>query len=274
MGSSQSAPDMEIGLMDVAYQRLRVAVRPGRGGGRPLVLCNGLGANLELLKPIVDALEGVETVTFDIAGVGGSPPPSVPARFEGLAWQVSLMLDQLGYQEADVLGASWGGMLAQQLAFQYPLRIRKLILAATAPGSVMLPGKVSAMVALANPRRYFDPVHLQKIAPKAYGGIFREHPELAPEIFREAQKPSVLGYISQATAGIGWTSIHWLHLLRQPTLVLAGVDDPLVPLKNLEYMAKRIPRARLHTFEDGHMFLLTSAQEVAAVIRPFLDEPN
>jgi poly(3-hydroxyalkanoate) depolymerase len=81
-----------------------------------------------------------------------------------------------------------------------------------------------------------------------------------------------LGYYWQLFAGLGWTSIHWLHKIRQPTLVLAGDDDPLIPLINMRVLAWRIPNAQLHIIDDGHLFLITRAEAVAPIIMKFLEE--
>ncbi len=81
-----------------------------------------------------------------------------------------------------------------------------------------------------------------------------------------------LGYYWQLLGITGWTSIHWLHRLGQPTLVLSGTDDPIVPLANAKIMARLIPNARLHFFEDGHLGLLTSANTLAPVVSQFLTE--
>jgi len=81
-----------------------------------------------------------------------------------------------------------------------------------------------------------------------------------------------LGYYWQLFAGLGWTSIHWLHKIHQPTLVLAGDDDPLIPLINMRMLAWRIPNAQLHIIDDGHLFLITRAEAVAPIIMKFLEE--
>jgi poly(3-hydroxyoctanoate) depolymerase len=70
----------------------------------------------------------------------------------------------------------------------------------------------------------------------------------------------------------GWTSVHWLHLIRQPTLVMAGDDDPIVPMVNARLLARLIPNARLEVFDCGHLFLLTRLQRSVAVIEAFLAE--
>src|SRR5258706_13908175 len=105
----------ELRTIRVLGQRLKIAVRPGDGTRTPLLLMNGIGANLDLLQPFVDALDpAIEVIRFDVPGVGGSPTPAVPYRFSTLAFLIGRMLTVLGYQRVDVLGISWGGALAQQ----------------------------------------------------------------------------------------------------------------------------------------------------------------
>ena len=114
---------------------LRVSVREGTPGWPPLLLCNGIGVSLELLQPFVDALDPRRPVIrFDMPGVGGSPAPVMPYHLVTLPSLLAGLLDQLGYQQADVLGISWGGALAQQFALSRPDRVRRLVLVATAPG--------------------------------------------------------------------------------------------------------------------------------------------
>src|SRR5690348_2618512 len=137
---------------------IRVAVREGTPGRPPLLLCNGIGASLELLQPFVDALDprrGV--IRFDMPGIGGSPPPVVPYHLAGSAPLLSGLLDQLGYQQADVLGISWGGGLAQQFALGRPDRVRRLVLVATGPGPLLVPGRRLTLMRMLPPRLPRDP---------------------------------------------------------------------------------------------------------------------
>jgi len=270
MQSEESA--LQIRAIDVGAQRLRIAIRPGNGEGPPLLLCNGIGASIELVEPFIAALDGVETIAFDAPGVGGSPRPTLPYRFWNLACLVARLLDQLGYREVDALGVSWGGGLAQQFAIQYPGRCRKLILAATSAGALMVPGRPSVISKLLSPRRYLDPSYLSRIAPEIYGGEYRHNPDLARSYAyeRQAGQPNWLGYYYQLFAALGWTSLPWLPLLRQPTLILAGNDDPITPVINARILASLIPQAQLHIVNSGHLFLVTRAQEVAPIIKQFL----
>lgn len=263
---------MQIRLHEVGGQLLRVGERPSKRGHPPLLLFNGIGANIELVEPFFDAMNGHGAIVFDVPGVGGSPAPKLPYRPRTLARMSARLLDQLGYKEVDVLGVSWGGALAQQFAFQNAARCRRLILAATSPGHAMVPGKPSVMLRMATPQRYKDPNYLKRIAGDIYGGAFRGSPELVGKHLRHVHWSSDYGYYLQLVAAFGWTSLPWLRLLRQPTLVMAGTDDPIVPFVNGQILARIIPHARLVAIDDGHLFLVTSATQSAEIISEFLNE--
>jgi poly(3-hydroxyalkanoate) depolymerase len=264
------APKLEIRLREVDGQTLRVGVRPGDPARPPLLIFNGIGANIELVEPFLEALPGLEAIVFDVPGVGGSPAPALPYRPWILARLSARLLDQLGHERADVLGVSWGGALAQQFAFQHAQRCRRLVLAATSPGHLMVPGKLTALLKMASPRRYKDAEYMQRMAGELYGGAFRRSPELVREHLRHVRWSSDYGYYLQLAAGFGWTSLPWLRLVAQPTLVMAGTDDPLVPTLNGRILARLIPGARLVTIDDGHLFLVTSAPESARIVSEFL----
>ena len=104
-------------MVAVGGRTLRVSVREGDPGWPPLLLCNGIASSLELFQPFVDALDPRRPVIrFDMPGIGGSPAPVVPYHLIMLPSLLAGLLDQLGYERADVLGISWGGGLAQQFA--------------------------------------------------------------------------------------------------------------------------------------------------------------
>src|SRR5256886_9528686 len=193
MPSETTRPQIETRPITVRGQRLRVALRKGDGTRTPLLLLNGIGVNLEVLQQFVDALApAIEVIRFDVPGTGGSPAPLIPYRFSVLARLVTKMLDQLGYQQIDVLGVSWGGALAQQFAFQYPVRCRRLILVSTGTGALMVPGNPSALTKIATPRRYQDPVYMAQVAGEIYGGKMRTRPELAYQFARTVRSGGLL----------------------------------------------------------------------------------
>ncbi|MGV2292308.1 poly(3-hydroxyalkanoate) depolymerase [Trinickia sp. YCB016] len=266
---------MHIQTIDLDGQLLRVGVRRGSDASPPLLVFNGIGANLELVEPFVEALDDVTVIIFDVPGVGGSPAPLIPYRFSTLAVLSDKLLTRLGYAGAvDVLGVSWGGALAQQFALVYPRRCRKLILAATSPGVIMVPARLSVLSKLIGPRRYTDPKYLRQIGAEIYGGAYRRDPALLEEHSRHIQPPRGRGYLYQLLAASGWTSLPWLSALRQPTLIMHGNDDPIVPLTNAKILAARIRQSTLHVIDDGHLFLITRAGEVAPLVKRFLREES
>ena len=275
MPSETSRPQVETHIIIVKGQRLRIAIRPGNGTRMPLLMMNGIGVNLEVLQPFVDALNpAIEVIRFDVPGTGGSPAPLIPHRFSALARLVTQMLDQLGYQQIAVLGVSWGGGLAQQFAYQYPERCRRLILVSTGTGALMVPGNPSVLAKIATPRRYQDPAHMAQIAGEIYGGKVRKQSKLARQFAETAYLGSRLGYLYQLLGPAGWTSLFWLHTIRQPTLILHGDEDPLVPAANAKIMHRLIPHSKLYIFHDGHLGLGTSAQELAPLVDQFLSAPD
>ncbi|TCK38630.1 poly(3-hydroxyalkanoate) depolymerase [Paraburkholderia sp. BL8N3] len=277
MTEAETRPDVVSSLktrvVDIDGQLLRVGIRRGNGATPPLVVFNGIGANLELVEPFAAAMEDAEIVVFDIPGVGGSPVPLAPYRFSTLAALTDKLLSRLGYDgPVDVLGVSWGGALAQQFALLHPARCRRLVLAATSPGVIMVPAKLSVLAKLIGPRRYTDPEYLQRIGAELYGGAYRHDAGLLREHSRHIQPPRGRGYVYQLLAAWGWSSLPWLGRLKQPTLVMHGNDDPIVPLTNAKILAARIPDASLYVIDDGHLFLVARANDVAPVVRRFLRE--
>jgi pimeloyl-ACP methyl ester carboxylesterase len=174
----------------------------------------------------------------------------------------------------DVLGVSLGGVVAQQLAHQAPHLVRRLILAATGPGLGGVPGSPRVLLALATPRRYYQPDYYRRVAARIYGGLARTDPDalLRGSVARFVEPPSLRGYFGQLYAITGWTSLPWLRTIRQSTLVLAGDDDPIVPPVNGRILARHIPRARLQVIQGGgHLFMLERPAEVAGLVARFLD---
>src|SRR5947209_8832988 len=190
----------EIKRINVDGTRLHVAIQQGDATRPPLLLINGVGANLELFTPFIGALDKVAgpqkigTLRFDIPGVGGSPTPLFPFSFQGLARLTARLMDSLGVQRVDVLGISWGGGLAQQFAYQYPQRCRRLVLAATSTGAISVPGKPDVLVKLPNPH------HLLRLSDWVsiidHDG-FQGDPELARTYAQLVKVPNALGYYWQ-----------------------------------------------------------------------------
>jgi poly(3-hydroxyalkanoate) depolymerase len=261
--------------VDVSGLRMRTSIR---GSGTPLLLMMGIGGNIEMWEPFERELEcsGIQTIAFDAPGTGKSTGWTLPRRMPSLARLVDELIGRLGYEQVDVLGVSFGGALAQQFVRQSPQRVRRLILAATAagmPGLGGVPGSPRALMALATPRRYYSAAYLRRVAPDLYGGRIRREPQLLGQQThaRLLNPPSIRGYFAQMYALQLWTSVPWLPFVRKPTLVLAGDDDPIMPVVNGRILTRLIPGARLEVIRGGgHLFLIEQAGESAAHVREFL----
>jgi poly(3-hydroxyalkanoate) depolymerase len=251
---------------------IRVGVHRRKGNAIPLLLFNGIGASMELLQPFVEELKKTTVIWYDTPGAGESQPPPFPWRPKHHAQLAATLLDRLGFDRVNVLGISWGGMLAQQFARQFSARTERLVLAATSPGHLMVPARLSVLLRMSNPLRYFSPEYMQQIAPKIYGGSLRTNKLKAKEHASKMKPPSVKGYYFQMLSLVGWSSLPWLHKLKQPTLVMAGNDDPIIPNVNGRILAARIPNARLRIVDCGHLFLLTRAAVLAPEIEQFYGE--
>lgn len=248
----------------------RWRAREANPAERPLMFFNGIGANIELIAPFAERMAGRDIVTFDMPGIGGSPAPTWPYRPWMMARIASRILDDFGYGQVDAMGVSWGGAMAQQFALQYGQRVERLVLAATSAGMLMVPGKLSALTKMADPRRYVDPTYLLRNFQTLYGGSTDGADDHAARI----TPPSSVGYFYQLMAMMGWTSAPFLPFMNAETLILMGDRDSIVPLANGKILNTLIPGSRLEVIEDGgHLFMVAQADKVVGIIEEFLDMP-
>lgn len=269
--SKRSAPAApRVAVETVGRQHLRAAVWKGRGNGRPLLFFNGIGVNLELAAPLAAALPDRDVITFDMPGIGLSPAPRLPYRPWWAAHAAAKLLDRYGYlDKVDVMGVSWGGLVAQQFAFQCGHRVNRLVLAATSPGALMIPGDLGVWSRLLNPRGFFDAEALTL----GFAGLFGEADGLPKGAASKFRPPTPAGYAAQIFAMTAWSSLPFLPFLKAPALVMMGDRDRVVPLINGRILQALIPNSRLHVVKDaGHFFPVTRLTAVAPALRAFLDE--
>ncbi len=267
---------LRIEMIGVKGTELRVATRSGSASRPPLILLNGIGAKLEALNGFIDVLNPeIGVIIFDVPGVGGSPKPSRTLRMPDHAMIMADLLEHLGHPQADVFGVSWGGALAQQFAYTCPNQCRRLIVGATAPSSITIPTNPMAMMTAMNPMRFMQKDYVANNAMKMYGGKLRENPQALGNVtdHMATGKESAGAIMHQMMALMGWTSLHWLHQIKQPTLVIHGKDDPIVSPTNAQTIARRIPNARLELVDCGHLFILTLADQIAVMVDDFLGGP-
>jgi poly(3-hydroxyalkanoate) depolymerase len=239
----------------------------------PILFFNGIGANIEAVAPLAEALDDRGFIMFDMPGVGGSPEPVVPYNAFTMSWTAAHVLDRFKLAEVDVMGVSWGGAMAQHFALQHGGRTRRLILAATTAGMLMVPGSPAALSKMADPRRYVDAAFMEKHFARLYGEGLGKSAGKAAHMAR-LTPPSKRGYFYQLLAMIGWTSAPALPFLRKPTLIMVGSEDRIVPPINGKLLHSLIPHSELETFEGGgHLFLLSHREQSVSAIRSFLDRP-
>lgn len=266
--------EAEVMMRDVGGRTLRVArwLAQSKSDEPPLLFFNGIGANIELVAPFARALGDRDFIIFDMPGVGESPDPVLPYNAITMSRTAATLMDDLGYTgQMDVMGVSWGGAMAQNFTLQYGARVRKLILAATTAGWMMVPGKLSALSKMADPRRYVDPNYMAKNFATLYGGTTQGSQGHVSRL----KPPSGIGYVYQLLAMVGWTSAPLLpFMLKAETLILMGSADNVVPLANGRILATLIPGSELRIIEGGgHLFLVTQSEESLAIITEFLDRP-
>ena len=256
----------------IKWRRLSICVSE-HGRGKPLFLVPGIGCSAEMWAPFIDYFPNRRIISFDAPGAGRSSTPLYPVPVASLAALAAGVLDSRGVDCTDVIGFSYGGAIAQQLAYEYPERVLRLVLAATNCGVGSFLGKPQAIVAMATPLRFYSATYFESIAADVYGGVTGRDPgkRSSASGARRRQPPSSYGYAMQLLGGMGWSSWGFLPEIRHETLVVCGDDDPLVPLVNARMLAARIPRAKLEVVERaGHLLLWDEPERIAPQIGKFV----
>jgi pimeloyl-ACP methyl ester carboxylesterase len=244
-----------------------------QGKGAPLLLVQGLGYTRSGWGPAREALaQRYRVISFDNRGIGESEVPPGPYTVAQLAADAASVLERAGVARAHVVGASLGGMVAQEIALSYPDRVDRLVLACTTAGgngSYPMPEQTQRLMVDSigmEPRvalRRFVENALAPSAPTA----------LADEIYayRLANPPNAAGWGAQAAAGASWDAFERVGLIAAPTLVISGTHDSVVDARNSRLLAERIPNARLELIDDaGHMLFWERPGEFIRLVTEFL----
>lgn len=259
-----------VGASNAAMERL-IRVR-GRqlqvrrsGTGPPVVLINGIGQLPATWQPLERFLDGFECIGVAMPGspdIAAGQPVLTMRSFAALADD---LLDQLDVGRADVLGFSFGGMVAQQLAFDVPTRVRRLVLVSTSCGLGGVPS---------NPASWWNAMLADALSP---GQELYRLASLWSTLMRREfgvgwGNGSTLNELAQQIAAASlWSSLPWLAQLVQETLVITGTADALVPPENADILASRMPRTQTYRVRGGgHLCLLDRVAEVGPVIANFL----
>ncbi|WP_257299445.1 alpha/beta fold hydrolase [Haloarchaeobius sp. FL176] len=239
-----------------------------------VAFCEGLGYARWMWRFQRERLEDYRTVVFDNRGTGESEVPEEPEAYsiEAFASDLEAVLDAEGIDEAHVVGASMGGMTAQQYARDYDRAISLTLLCTSHGGAdaVETPPETQEYM-FDVPEEYDEREAVRyKMTPAMTESFAAENEALVDQIvdWRLDSDAPEAARNAQAGAVAAFDSTPWLDELTLPALVLHGTDDRVLPVENGERLAAALPNAELELYEGGsHLFFIESADEVTANIR-------
>lgn len=265
--------------MPTAYVNQLQLYYESHGSGPPLILINGLGSSTATWDTAL--VEGLsrhhQTIVFDNRGTGRSDKPDNPYTISHFAQDVGGLLDVLGIARAHVLGASMGGMIAQQFALDHSQRIERLVLCCTtAGGPEATPPSMETLGAIANVDAWSPREMLRRNRRLAFLPEFIRANEsyLDTKLDREVVFPTPLTSLAHhATAAFTFNVYDRLQEIEHRTLVMVGREDLMVPMPNSVLLARRIPNADLLVFANaGHGFITEKTAACVKAICRFLGD--
>jgi pimeloyl-ACP methyl ester carboxylesterase len=253
----------------------------GDPAAEPVLLIMGFTANADAWAPQIPALEPrYHVIAFDNRGAGRTSQPAGPYTVPQMAADAAALLDHLHIESAHIVGASMGGMIAQEFALRYPARVRTLTLACTTPGGPRSAGHAELMAATEEaftidsmesamtPER-INEMLLQLFTPEY---IANPGPEFAQMMMSTLQYPPTIEGLRAQTAAIrDHDTYDRLPRITAPTLVIAGDADPLIDPENSRILAARIPNAELVLLPNlRHGFNVEDPGKTNAALLDFL----
>src|SRR5215217_9732390 len=246
------------------------------GDGAPVVLIPGFAAGRWIwFKQTDDLSRNFRVIIFDPRGVSASDKPQAPQTIGLLADDVAHLLEKIGIESAHIVGASFGGFVAQEFALKYPALTRKLVLCCTSFGGpnhvIPAPETLAALASTkglnseermrANLLLAFTPEYVQTEVREVDHIVHLRATNEVPEHI----------YLSQLQAAMSFNAESRLAEIKSPTLVLSGDADVIVPVQNSRNLARRIPGAQLQIIEGGsHTFFIEQAPEFNQILTEFL----
>ena len=248
------------------------------GEGERLLLISGTGGDLRRGPRVADGeiFQPFEVLQYDQRGLGQSDVPDGPYAMSDYANDAAALLDAVGWADALVVGVSFGGMVAQELALWHPHRVPRLVLCCTSSGgaggsSFPLQDLVALPPEEALARR-------MECLDTRWDAAWREsHPDVVTMIsdafgFGGASEEAARGVHLQIEARSHHDTADRLGEIRCPTLVCGGRFDGIAPPANSEFLAASIPGAQLHMFDGGHAFFMQDPSAFPTIVGFLRDE--
>jgi pimeloyl-ACP methyl ester carboxylesterase len=248
------------------------------GRGEPLVLVPGFGTGAWIwYRQVPGFAERFRTVVFDPRGVARSGGRDEPFTMRQFADDLAALLKALGIESAHVLGASFGGFVAQEFALGYPASTRSLILCCTSFGGAgHVPPSAETLAAIASTKGLNTEERVRENLLLAFSPPFAaEHPEEVERVIslRAENHVPEYAYLRQLQAAVAFDAASRVGNVKAPTLVLTGDADTIVPHENSVNLAAAIPGARLRVVEGGsHAFFIERPEEFNRAVVEFVEQ--
>ena len=246
------------------------------GEGEPLILITGFAAGAWIWFRQTESLaKHFRTITFDPPGIGKSEFRERPALMALLADDIAHLMRELRVERAHILGASFGGFVAQEFALNYPDLTQTLTLSCTSFGGPnhVLPA-AEVLMALASTDDFNTEARVRRNLLPAFSPEFaRFHPEFVDQVIekRMASPVDERAYRWQITAAMAFNAEARVVDIKAPTLVITGDADSVVPPQNSRNLATQIPGAKLVVIKGGsHLFFIEQADEFNSAVSDFV----
>ncbi|RVQ69492.1 alpha/beta fold hydrolase [Croceicoccus ponticola] len=264
--------------MSFTYSKLTVeglTLRIGRNGvgaphdAVPLLMLNGIGFNAELMEPLARQFPGRHIVCPDMPGCGNSPDPVLPYTIKRVARAMeSLMEREVPGRAFDILGFSWGGAVAQQLAVTASRKVARLALVATTSGLPLPAANPEVLRRLLDPTEYGHPAKLTD----NFMDLLNEGGANAG-LLRRFKSPTPQGVGCQVGALAGWSAAPMLPFLRMPVLLAGMAEDAIVPIAHQRALACLIPQAETIELRSGsHLLPLATPERIGPQLVDFFGQ--
>ena len=246
-----------------------------QGHGEPVLAIMGLSFPLEMWHRTAPLLaRKFRVILFDNRGVGRSDVPRGPYLIARMAEDTAAVMSAAGVRSAHILGASMGGMIAQEFALRYPMRVRSLMLGCTwCGGRRAVRPDLRSFPSLRDFQKLSAEHKMRSMIPLLYA-VNTPHDRIEEDIrLRLAFVPTNRGYYSQLLGTVVWQSWNRLPRIQQSVKIMHGAFDRLIPVANAHILASRIPNARLFVVpEAGHVFTTDQPEIVNQETMEFLEE--